>query len=120
MTTIHHFKKQGDKYTWEGVIPKDYETKPGVLKHVLIGENEGSDNFIIRYFSLEPGCVSNLEKHPHEHGVVIVHGKGRVQLNDKFFDIGAMDAIFITGNDLHQFTNTGDESFGFICVIKKL
>ena len=118
MSTIHSFRKEGVKYAWEGVIPKAYETKPGVVRHILIGENEGSENFIIRYFSIEPGCVSNLERHPHEHGVVILHGKGRVQLNEEFFEIGAMDAIYITGDDLHQFTNVGDEPFGFICVIK--
>lgn len=118
MSTIHHFKKEGINYAWEGVTPRKYETHPGVMRHILIGENEDSKNFIIRYFSVEPGRVTNLERHPHEHGVVVMHGRARVQLNDDFFEVGPMDAIYITGNDLHQFTNIGDDPFGFICVIK--
>jgi len=118
MSVIHYFKKEGANYAWEGVTPVEYPNKTCAFKHILIGENEGSNNFIIRYFSLESGCSSNLETHSHEHGVVILHGKGRVQLNDEFFDVGPMDAIYISGNDLHQLTNIGDDPFGFICVIK--
>jgi len=118
MSVVNRFIGTQEKYEWENVVPKAYTGKEGILKHVLIGQNEGSENFIIRYFVLEPGRSSNLERHEHEHGVVIVHGKGKVQLNDEFIDVGPMDAIFISPNDLHQLTNVGEDSFGFICVIK--
>lgn len=68
-----------------------------------VDRKRGFNNFHIRYFHLEPGKHSNKEFHPHEHGVIIMHGRARVQLKDEFFEVGPKDAIFISGNDLHQF-----------------
>jgi quercetin dioxygenase-like cupin family protein len=119
MSTVHKFIGTPTKFDWEGVAIHAYGAEfEGVTRQVPIGEPEGSDNFIIRYFRLEPGTHSNLERHPHEHGVLIVHGKARFQLNDQFYDVQAFDSIYITGNDLHQFVQQGDEPFGFVCVIK--
>jgi quercetin dioxygenase-like cupin family protein len=58
-----------------------------------------------------------LERHPHEHGVIILQGKAKVQLNEEFVTLEPLDVVFVAGNDLHQFTNIGDEPLGFICVI---
>jgi quercetin dioxygenase-like cupin family protein len=91
--------------------------KEGIYKHVLVGPAEGAPHYIIRYFRLEPGCSSNYESHEKDHGVVILHGKGKVQLNESFFELEPYDAVYVSSNDIHQFTNTGDEPFGFLCVI---
>jgi len=119
MSTIHKFNGTPSQFSWEGIPVHAYgEEFVGVTRQVPIGEAEGSDNFTIRYFRLEPGTHSNLEHHPHEHGVIVVHGRARCQLNEQFHDVGPFDSIYITGNDLHQFVQQGDEPFGFICVIK--
>lgn len=117
MSIVHQFTGQGSNFSWEGITPVSYVGKEGVFKHVLIGQNEGAPHYIIRYFRLNPGCSSNYESHEKDHGVIIMHGKGRVQLNEKFFDVKPFDAVYVSSNDIHQFTNTGDEPFGFICVI---
>jgi quercetin dioxygenase-like cupin family protein len=119
MSIVHKFNGTPHKFEWEGVPVHAYGDEfVGVTRQVPIGAEEGSDNFIIRYFRLEPGTHSNLERHPHEHGVMVVHGKARCQLNDEYHDVAPYDTIYITGNDLHQFVQQGDEPFGFICVIK--
>lgn len=119
MSVIHYFKGKENDYRWEGVPIREYEKEfVGVTRQVIIGPDEASNNFNIRYFRLEPGKHSNLEQHPHEHGVIILHGKARVQLNDEFFEVKPHDAIFISSNDLHQFTVLGEEALGFLCVIK--
>jgi quercetin dioxygenase-like cupin family protein len=59
------------------------------------------------------------DQHPHEHGVVILHGQARVQINEDFYDLGPLDSVFISGDDIHQFTNIGSTPMGFICVIKR-
>jgi len=69
-------------------------------------------------FRLEPGKHSNLERHSHEHGVVIMHGRARLQINEEFFELNPMDVAYISGNDLHQFMVLGSEPLGFLCVIK--
>jgi len=123
MSTIHRFTGSTDKegYAWEDIKPKIYDNEnvQGVIKHVLVGPNDGAPNFIIRYFHVPVGQKTFYDQHPHEHGVVILHGKARVQINDDFFDLGPMDSVFVSGNDIHQFTNIGDAPLGFICVIQR-
>lgn len=119
MSVIHKYSGKPGDHSWEGVPIQKYSDEfEGVTKQVVIGPDDQAPNFIIRYFHLVPGTHSNLERHPHDHGVLVMHGRARVQLNDDFFEVGPMDAIYISGDDLHQFTVLGDEPLGFICVIK--
>jgi len=115
---IHRFSGSENKYTWEDVVIKQYEGDlDGVTKQVPIGPEDGSNNFIIRYFRLEPGKHSNKESHAHEHGVIILHGRARVQINQDFIELEPKDAVFVSSNDLHQFTAIGDDPLGFLCVV---
>jgi quercetin dioxygenase-like cupin family protein len=121
MSAIHKFTGKSGGYTWEGVEVQEYRNEfEGVTKQVVIGQNDNAPHFVIRYFHLEPGTRSNLEQHPHDHGVVVMHGCARLQINADFFEVGPLDAVYISGGDLHQFTTLGDEPLGFICVIKTL
>jgi len=49
--------------------------------------------------------------------MLILHGKARIQINDDFFELKPMDAVFVSGGDLHQLRNVGDSQLGFLCVI---
>ena len=118
MSIIRRFNGKENDYTWEGVSIRSYnEEFEGVTRQVFIGPEEDSNNFHMRYFRLEPGTHSNKEFHLHEHGVLILHGRARVQLNDIFSEVGPNDAVFISSNDLHQFVVLGDEPLGFLCVV---
>jgi quercetin dioxygenase-like cupin family protein len=119
MSSVHRFSGLGNDYDWEGVPAELYEAKGvhGAVKRVLVGPADGAPNFVIRYFNIEPGGHSRLERHPHEHGVIILQGKAKVQLNEEFVTLEPLDTVYVAGNDLHQFTNIGDEPLGFICVI---
>ena len=123
MSTIHRFL--GDTttqdYTWEGVEPLEIRTEEvrQVLKHVLVGPDDGAPNFVIRYFHVPIGDNTFYDQHPHEHGIVILHGKARVQINQEFHELGPLDASFIAGNDIQQLVNIGDSPLGFLCVITR-
>ena len=118
MSVIHHFKGTENNFHWEDVNVLSYaESLEGVTKQVPIGPDENSNNFHIRYFRLEPGKKSIKESHAHEHGVIIMHGHARVQINERFYELNPKDAVFISSNDLHQFTALGEESLGFLCVV---
>jgi quercetin dioxygenase-like cupin family protein len=123
MSAIHRFlgNTTQDTYTWEGVEPKLIHTEEvqAVLKHVLVGPDEGAPNFVIRYFHVPVGDKTFYDQHPHEHGIVILHGTAKVQINEDFHELGPLDAIFISGNDIHQLTNIGDTPLGFLCVITR-
>src|SRR5579884_2320654 len=68
---------------WAGVPVEGYQpgAPPGVERHTLIGgrkrspDEPGPQNEV-RYFRLWPGKVSRLEKHEHEHYVIIGEGEG--------------------------------------------
>ena len=105
MSVVHRFTGTESNFLWENVKIQNYESGlEGVTKQVPIGPNEDSNNFYIRYFRLEPGKKSNKESHSHEHGVIIMHGHAKVQVNQDFFELHPKDAVFISSNDLHQFT----------------
>ncbi len=121
MSVVHKFTGNTHDFGWQGVdeSPLTEEGLRSVTKHVLIGEIEGAPNSIMRYFRVEPAGHSRLERHPQEHEVIVLHGKGQVQISDQVHALGPFDVVFVQGDELHQFNNTSDEPFGFICVIPK-
>jgi quercetin dioxygenase-like cupin family protein len=121
MSGIHKFSSGKGEYHWVGVngIPLNDEGIKAATKHVLIGDNDDAPNFIMRFFQLEPGGHSKLERHPQEHEVIILNGAGDVQIADQVFSIEPFDVVFIEGGELHQFKAKENQRLGFICVIPK-
>jgi quercetin dioxygenase-like cupin family protein len=121
MGTIHRQQAGTVAPTWlYPTVPiTEYRTgtAAGITRQMLIGQAEGTGDFLLRYFTFEPGGKSALHRHPHQHGVVVLQGRGRVLLGDEWHAIGPGDAICTGSDELHQFEATGPEPFGFICVI---
>lgn len=121
MGIIH--KQTADKTSATWLYPTvpltEYRTdaSAGITKQVLIGKAEGASDFLVRYFTMPPGAKSALDKHAHEHGVVILHGKGRVLLGEQWHDIQMGDSVFTSADEQHQFEAVGSEPLGFVCVI---
>lgn len=124
MSAIHHFKgdQTSGSYHWEGVQEEEINTEDvqGVLKHVLVGPSDGAPNFIMRYFQVPVGGHTFYHEHTHEHGMLILHGQAKLQINRDFFVLSALDAMFVSGGDLHQLTNIGEQPLGFLCIIPRL
>jgi quercetin dioxygenase-like cupin family protein len=115
MGSIHRHNPDG---SWEGVAPRAYDDPAlaGVEKHELIGPADGADRYRVRYFRVPAGGRTALEHHPHDHGVVIQHGRARVRLGDEVHLLGPGDVVYVEGDELHCFEAAGDEPLGFICV----
>jgi len=113
------------QYRWDGVRVREYEGQGEhfreITKQVLLGEAEGESDlhFITRYFEVQPGGYSSLERHEHPHAVVIVRGRGRVILGDSVFEIRPLDCVYVAPGDFHQFHASGDEPLGFLCVVDR-
>jgi quercetin dioxygenase-like cupin family protein len=86
-------------------------------RQVLIGPDEDSRNFHMRYFSVQPGGHTSLDQHAHEHGVYILHGEALLKLGNDEFILNAGDVVYIPGNEVHQFFASGQEPFGFLCIV---
>ena len=123
MGTIHKFiGKAGEVYDWEGQRFRDYGKQPGASEGAtvrwLIGKQEQAPTFALRYFELKPGGHSAAEQHPYEHGVVIIRGRGRVQIGDQFTDVEPYDVVYIAPDEWHQLVNISEtEVLGFFCTI---
>jgi len=119
MGLVHRFIGRSEEYDWEDVPVKRYETgdMKGGSKRVLLGPDEGSNNFRLRYFYIPPGGHSRLEQHAHEHGVYILHGRAQVRLGDEKVEVKPGDVVYIPGNEWHQFIPLGEEPLGFLCIV---
>jgi quercetin dioxygenase-like cupin family protein len=118
MSIIHKFTGDPNifSYQWQGIEPV-YSSEPKLEKHVLVGPKDGAPTFVIRYFQLPEGGASPLHHHPHEHGVIILHGHAQVRIKEEVHDLSPYDTIFISGGDLHQFRNMTNQPLGFFCTI---
>jgi len=119
MGTVHRFIGSEERFNWEEVPGESYNFAgaKGVVRRWLIGEREGAPYFAMRYFEVEPGGCTSLDEHAHDHGVIVLKGKGRVLLGDREFEIKFGDVVYVSCKERRQFKNTGDAPFGFICVI---
>jgi quercetin dioxygenase-like cupin family protein len=86
-------------------------------RQILIGADENSSNFHMRYFAVQPGGHTSLDQHAHEHGVYILHGRARLRLGNNEHELNAGDVAYIPGNEIHQFFALEQEPFGFLCVV---
>ena len=122
MSTIHRFQRteQGE-LRWQNVPVRAYgpenSNAEGATRQVLIGNEEQSPHFHLRYFAVQPGGHTSLDQHAHDHGVYILHGQARVRLGDEEHEVRTGDIVYIPGNEVHQFFTLGDEPFGFLCVV---
>ena len=110
-------------FDWEGIALEPYkattEIWKGITRRELIGKRGESPRFHVRYFELEPGGYSTLEKHEHEHVVLALRGRGEVQFGCYVYRVGFGDVAYVAPNDPHQFRNPEDatEPFGFLCIV---
>lgn len=85
----------------------------------MITSEVGAKNFELRYIEIPVNGNSSYGSHLHEHEVFIVKGKGVIKGKDYKKELKPNIAVFVPGNEEHQWLNTGDEPLGFICVVPK-
>lgn len=83
----------------------------------LITRDDGADNFAMRMFELQPGGHTPLHKHPYEHEVFVLEGRGTFVYEGKEHSFGPEYVIFVPAGGEHQFKNTGDSIIRMLCLI---
>ena len=97
--------------------PVDFEGIEGVTKRVPISPVHGWEGYVMRVFSLEPGCRSPRHRHPWPHINWMVSGEGVVHIDGTDYPVLESSYAFIPADALHQFTNTGGKPFVFVCIV---
>jgi quercetin dioxygenase-like cupin family protein len=109
---------------WDGVEHEGYV--PGettaVVRHTLIGHkklapSDPGPSSEVRYFDVPPGAVTRLEKHEHEHFVIVGDGVGYAIVGDEVREVRQHDIVYVAPWEPHQFVNRSDAAFGFFCIV---
>jgi quercetin dioxygenase-like cupin family protein len=89
-----------------------------VEKQIVIGPDDGSDEIVMRYFTLAQGGSSPYHSHDWPHLVRIEQGEGILVDKDNAASlVTAGDYVFVESNAKHCFKNTGESPLAFICIV---
>lgn len=122
MSIIHRAAAgENGELRWQGVPVSAYGPENSgadkATRQIMIGADESSSNFHMRYFAVQPGGYTSLDQHAHDHGVYILHGRARLRLGEEEHELAPGDVVYISGNEVHQFFALGQEAFGFLCIV---
>ncbi len=73
--------------------------------------------FAFRVFRVEPGAVIPAHRHPWEHGILVLRGRGVVRIGQARYVVKEGSFLLIPPNVEHEYVNLGDEDWMFLCVI---
>ncbi len=104
---------------YSDIVPTLFHDEPAraVKGRVLIGKDDGAENFCMRIFEIDQNGYTPRHSHEWEHEVFIHSGSGQLYREGEWIQVRPGQAIFIPGNEEHQFKNTGDDPFIMICLV---
>ena len=108
-------------FRWEGVPVLAYKEDGGthfksITRQVLFGAGElGAE---LRYFEIAPGGHSTLERHDHDHSVMVIRGEGQVLVGLEVHTVATNDLVRVPPQTWHQFRATAGVPLGFLCLVR--
>jgi len=112
--------RQTEPFRWEGIDVLKYKEEGTHFKSItrqILFEGGEALGCQLRYFEIEPGGHSTLEKHQHVHSVLVVRGSGRALVGDRVHALKAFDMVYVPAQTWHQFRASGAEPLGFLCMV---
>lgn len=109
-----------DGFRWEGVDHLPYKEEgsapfKAISRQLLFADPKlGCE---LRYFEMEAGGYSTLERHEHMHAVMILRGHGHCLLGREVRRVKPYDLVNIPSWTWHQFRATRQEPLGFLCMV---
>ena len=89
----------------------------GVTVRWVIAKDDGAPHFAMRVFEVQPGHASPYHRHWWEHEVFILDGEGVLRTGEGDHPLLPGKAIFVPGDLVHQFQNSGSKVLRFICLV---
>src|SRR5260370_16793529 len=87
-------------FRWDGVAVREYKTGDvpyrDVTRQTLLGEGSGEEpfNFVTRYFEIQPGGYSTLERHQHPHAVLLIRARRPPMLRHRSHHITPSHSLY--------------------------
>ena len=91
----------------------------GVRRVELVGKQGEPCSFELRYFELESGGYTSLEKHAHTHVLIGARGQGIVIMDGERLALKPDDIAYVAPLQVHQLRNESGQPFGFYCIVDK-
>ncbi len=82
-----------------------------------LSEKDGTPNFSMRIFRVQPGGYTPLHSHSWEHEIFVIRGEGTLVDEGKEYGLKAGDIAFVQPQELHQFKNNGNQTWEFLCLV---
>ena len=101
----------------EESLPEDFAVKT-TIRWLIKGE-EKIPIFAMRYYTIEIDGYVKPHKHPWEHEIFILNGRGKLRIGNNWYEVSKGYYIYIPPNIEHEFKNTGNEKLEFLCMIPK-
>jgi quercetin dioxygenase-like cupin family protein len=117
---VKPLRKAGPDFRWEDVDHRPYKDAEAAPFKAISRQTLFSDPRLLgelRYFEIEPGGYSTLERHEHMHAVLILRGRGTCLVGRSVLELGPHDLVTITPLEWHQFRATAGEPLGFLCLV---
>jgi quercetin dioxygenase-like cupin family protein len=117
------FRAAQDGFRWEAVPHQPYKQDGSapfkdISRQVLFHRDDlGCE---LRYFEMDAGGYSTLERHEHVHGVMILRGRGECLVGAEVRPVKPFDLVSIPSMVWHQFRATNGEPLGFLCMVNVL
>jgi quercetin dioxygenase-like cupin family protein len=118
--TFRKFSRSESGFRWDHVALKKYKEDGTHFKSItrqVLFPGEADQPCELRYFEIDPGGHSTLEKHLHTHAIMIIRGRGRAVLRDSVIDIEAFDLLHVPPMTWHQLQASAGEPLGFLCQV---
>ena len=97
-------------YDIEGKIVKEDE-------RYIVKDNTSLNKLVVSSTLLHPGKSTSGHKHEGQEEVyMFMKGSGRIELDEKEFDVSEGDLILIEDGVFHRVHNTGKIGFYFVCI----
>jgi quercetin dioxygenase-like cupin family protein len=100
---VHAYKEEGERFR-------------DVTRQLLAGRDAGME-WDLRYFEIQPGGHSTLERHQHPHAVVVLRGRGHVLVDPEISELRPFDLVLVPPLTWHQFRAGSDAPLGFLCLV---
>lgn len=117
------FRNAQPGFRWDDVAYMPYKQEGSapfkdISRQVLFHEQDL--NCELRYFEMDTGGYSTLERHEHAHAVMILRGSGQCMVGGEVRPVKQFDLVSIPSMTWHQFRATDGEPLGFLCMVNVL
>lgn len=98
-------------------VTMDNDQVKHVAGRLMIGKQDGAHNFCMRVFEMGKNGYTPKHIHDWEHEVFVHEGAGQVFIQGQWQDLSPGSAVFVPPGVEHQFRNTSDTPFVFVCLV---